>query len=210
MNTRTITFLATALCAAFSAHSQQNDLSNTDFSNKHGLLTADSNFTSSETSLPTMEENRSTETITDDQFFSISAEAFFPGSNLQYTNTYGMGGAYIKETVFGALVAHVHLPHGATVKEFKVYFYDNSSKDLNVRLMGLRLDGGAFWPMATVLSTGITGYGNQSTTSISYSVIDNTTFGYLIYAYCSPWDITGNLRLMGATIRYTPSAAPVR
>ena len=140
-----------------------------------------------------------------DQYFSIGAEAFFPGSTARYSNSYGMGGAYFLDAVNGALVAHVHLPHNAIIRELKVFFNDNSSKDLSVSLMGLQLVSGAFLPLATVTSTGVGGYGSKSTTSISYSTVNNTSLGYLIYAWCAPWDNSGNLRIMGAMIRYTPA-----
>lgn len=141
-----------------------------------------------------------------DQYFSIGSEAFVPGSSVKYTNTYGRGGAYFQEAISGAMVAHVHLPHGAVVKEFTAYFYDKSQRDLRVHLDGLRLDGGvgAYYSLASVTSAGVVGYGSKSTTS--NAVIDNTMRGYLIYVWGEPWDASGNLRIRGAIIRY--SAVP--
>ncbi|MBN1601988.1 MAG: hypothetical protein JW915_10285 [Chitinispirillaceae bacterium] len=134
-------------------------------------------------------------------YLSVSAEAFLPGSNVAYSNTYGMGGAYIKSEISGALVAHVHLPQNAVITEFRVYFNDNSSKDLNVRLMKLNFINGGYTVVGTVTSSGITGYGNRAV-SLN-STVSNLSAGYLIYAWCSPWDASGNLKIMGARIRYT-------
>lgn len=134
-------------------------------------------------------------------YLSISAEAFVPGSNVAYTNTYGMGGAYIKSAVNGALVAQVHLPHGAIIREFRVYFNDNSSRNLSVSLERLNLVSGGYSIIGNVSSSGVSGYGNR----VVYvtSTVNNLSYGYHIYAWCAPWDPSGNLRIMGARIRYT-------
>ena len=139
------------------------------------------------------------------QYLMIGGEGFVPGGNVDYFNTYGNGGAYIVSGS-GALVAPVHLPQGAVVTEFKVFFYDNSASDMTVFLDGEGVSGGYF-AMAQVSSTGISGYGNKTTTSISGNPINNTVFSYLVYAYCSAWD-GGNLRIKGALITYTISEVP--
>jgi hypothetical protein len=134
-------------------------------------------------------------------YLSVGAEAFVPGSDVPYTNTYGMGGAYIQSAVSGALVAQVHLPQGAVITEFRVYFNDNSSQDLLVRLMGLSLTSGGYSIVGSVTSAGVAGYGNKAVTLST--TVNNLSTGYLIYAWCSPWDTSGNLRIMGARITYT-------
>lgn len=153
---------------------------------------------------PPMEPGKASNTLAAPlatEYLSVSAEAFVPGSNVAYSNTYGMGGAYIRSAVSGALVTHVHLPHGAVIKEFRVYFKDNSSKNLHVRLMKLNLTSGGYSVVGTVTSSGVTGYGNRAV-SLN-STVSNLSAGYLIYAWCSPWDTSGNLRIMGARITYT-------
>jgi hypothetical protein len=137
-------------------------------------------------------------------YFSVGSEAFVPGSNAAYTNSYGMGGAYL-ESGAGALVAAVHLPHGAIVTGFKAYFYDNSAADIDATLYGQSMNG-AYASMASVSSVGISGYGSATTTTINHSTIDNAQYGYCVYAYCSGW--TGSsLRIKGAVITYTISEA---
>jgi hypothetical protein len=138
-------------------------------------------------------------------YFVVGGEAFHPGENVDYRNTYGNGGAYMV-TGTGAMVAPVHLPHGAEVIELKAFFDDNSGSDMSVSLYGLNLNGGAYTPMASVTSTGISGYGTGTDTSITNATIDNTSRGYLIYAYSSSW--SSSLKIMGALVTYTINEAP--
>ena len=139
-------------------------------------------------------------------YLTIPAEAFHPGSNVNYFNTYGMGGAYISATGGNALVAPVHLPDGATVTKMTVYFNDSSTSDMTVYFHRLSYTGGGYFNLATVTSSGTAGYYTKTDTTISYATIDNTDGGYLIYAYSTAWD--SNLKLMGVTITYTISEAP--
>lgn len=137
-------------------------------------------------------------------YFVLGGEGFTPGSNVDYFNTYGNGGAYIVSGT-GALVASVHLPHGAVVTAFRVFFEDNSSSDMIVRLDGQSMTGGYF-SLAQVTSSGVTGYGNRSTTSISSASIDNSQFSYSVYAYSTAW--SSDLKIKGAVITYAIDEAP--
>lgn len=139
------------------------------------------------------------------QYFIVGSEAFVPGSNVPYVNTYGNGGAYISSPGGNALVAPVHLPQGAVMTAFKVFFNDTSSGDMTVYLARQFMTGGGYEFMAQVSSTGITGYDSVTTTSITHPTIDNTTTSYHVYAYSTAWD--SNLRIKGALITYTISQA---
>jgi len=198
--------VAAILCAVLAGCSEQRSPRDiTAPGTMSGLVMARDSKTAGEPSLRSEAEVKATlplPPIAIEQSLSIGAEAFFPGSSAKYSNTYGTGGAYFTEAVNGALVAHVHLPHKAVVREFTVHFRDNSAKDLTVYFHGLKLKEGSFRLLASLTSTGIVGYGSRSTTSIADNVIDNTSLGYLIYVWCQPWDSSGNLRIMGATIRY--------
>jgi hypothetical protein len=138
-------------------------------------------------------------------YFRVGGEGFVPGSNVDYSNTYGMGGAYIVSSS-GAMVAPVHLPQGAVVTSFRVYFYDNSTSDMTVYLYHIPGTGG-YTSLAVVDSTGISGYANKADSTISNATIDNFSYSYIIYAYSSSWD-SSNLRIMGALITYTINQAP--
>jgi len=139
--------------------------------------------------------------------FAVGSEGFVPGSNVDYVNTYTNGGAYIEASGFHALVAPVHLPHKAVVTRFEVFFYDGSSNDMTVCLKQQNLWGGGYWDLAEVSSSGTSGYCSRIDEEIDSAVIDNTRYGYCVYAYTSAWD-GDNLRIKGAVITYTISEAP--
>jgi len=138
-------------------------------------------------------------------YFVVGSEGFVPGSNVDYWNTYGNGGAYIASGS-GALVAPVHLPQGAVVTEFKVFFYDNSGGDMSVYLQKQSMQGGGYAHMAQVSSAGVLEYDSRTDISISSATIDNTTYSYLVYAYSAAWD--SNLKIKGALVTYTIDEAP--
>jgi hypothetical protein len=138
------------------------------------------------------------------QYFTVGSEAFVPGSNVDYYNTYGNGGAHIVSGT-GALVAPVHLPNGAVVTEFRVYYYDNSSADLNVWLQLQRFSAG-YGPMGEVVTAGTPGYGSGTDTTIENATIDNTSNSYLIYAYSDAW--SSNLMIKAAVVVYSVSTVP--
>jgi hypothetical protein len=139
------------------------------------------------------------------QYLTIAGEGFVPGSNVDYFNSYGNGGAYIVSGG-GALVAPVHLPNGAVVTEFRVYYYDSSTNNnLSVSLEREGFSSG-YGALANVTTADAPGYGNGTDTTISYATIDNTTYSYLIYAYSASWD--SNLRIKAVVIVYTVSTVP--
>jgi hypothetical protein len=137
---------------------------------------------------------------------SIMAEAFQPGSDVAYYNTYGTGGAYINATGGHALVAPVYLPDGAVVTKMVAYFNDTSTGDMTVYLHRLSYTAGGFTILAQVSSSGTGGYYARTDTTITNATIDNVGNGYGIYAYSSAWD--SGLRLMGVEITYTINEAP--
>lgn len=138
-------------------------------------------------------------------YLSIPGEAFHPGSDVAYVNSYGNGGAYISSGS-GAMVAPVYLPDGATVTRLTVYFNDSSSSDITLNLNRLSFTNGGYTILASVTSSGSAGYQNGNDTTIGSSVINNVGGGYLAYAYSSSWN--SSLKLMGVLITYTISEAP--
>jgi hypothetical protein len=140
---------------------------------------------------------------------SVSSEAFFPLSNVNYINGAGQGGAYLPAGAGSIMAAAVQLPDGATVTKFRAYFYDNSSKDLDISLSYQVLMGGLYGEMANVTTSGATtDYRYLETTNITNPVINNIENGYLIWLYpLTTWD-DWNLRVKGASIYYTLAEAP--
>ena len=138
------------------------------------------------------------------QYFTIGSEGFVPGSNVDYYNTYGSGGAYIVSGS-GGMVAPVHLPHDAVVTEFRVYYYDNSAGNLTVTLYRQGFNT-SYYGMASVLSSGTPGYSSGVDTVINSATVDNTSYSYMVDAYSNAWD--SELRIKAAVIVYTVSEVP--
>jgi hypothetical protein len=140
---------------------------------------------------------------------SVSSEAFFPTAAVPYFNSPAQGGAFLPADAGGAMAAAVQLPDGATVTKFRVYFYDNSPKDLDISLDYQALMVGSYGTMAEVTTSGAQdAYTYLETTSISQPVIDNVNKGYLIWVWpVSTWD-DSNLRVKGVSIYYTLAEAP--
>lgn len=142
-------------------------------------------------------------------YFSISSEAFVPGSNVGYYNSYGQGGAYIREAISGAMVAQVNLPHGATVTGYTVYYRDNAANDMSVTFYRQSLTQGFYSSVTSVTTSGqSTDWRSVSAASFGAPIIDNLSWGYLIYAFANPWDVAGELEIKGVVIAYTLSEAP--
>ena len=140
-------------------------------------------------------------------YLSVPSSAFIASSNTySYYNCGGSGGAAILTPGSGILSAPVYLPQGATVTGFKVYFYDSGTPDLNVYLY-IFYPAGVYNAMANIVTSGSSGFGYLSASTITNAVIDNLNYSYLIYAYCSGWDGTYNLRIMSALITYTTKEA---
>ncbi|MDD5369237.1 MAG: hypothetical protein PHQ40_09135 [Anaerolineaceae bacterium] len=140
---------------------------------------------------------------------SVSSEAFFPTSNVDYVNGGGQGGAWEPAGSTGVMAASVQLPDGAIVTKFRVYFYDNSAKNLDVSLDSQEMLGGGYATLASVISSGAsTSLYYLEDNTISTPVIDNENHGYLVWVYPSPsWDGI-LLRIKGASIYYTLNEAP--
>jgi len=136
-------------------------------------------------------------------YLVIGCGGFVPENNVDYSNGGGCGGAY--RTTSGALVAPVHLPHGAVVTGFEVFFYDTSSGDMHVNLNGHYLSSCGFFTLADVYSSGTSGY--YSVTDTANATINNTAYSYRVRAYSTEWDSI-NLMIKGAVITYTITEAP--
>ncbi len=140
-------------------------------------------------------------------YYSVAPHDFVPwNSNHQYSNHGHPSGAYILSGT-GALVAPVHLPHGAVVTAFKVFFTDDSVSNISFKLSGFTLSITYYPELAALDSSGISGLGSKTETSIDNAIIDNTLRAYFISAYADPWD-GQNMRIMGALITYTIGEAP--
>jgi hypothetical protein len=152
--------------------------------------------------IPLFDSESSTPTPTT-QYFVVGGEAFVPNSNVDYRNNGGTGGAYIDVSGSHALVAPVHLPHGAEVTEFEVFFHNTSVNDMVVSLARHYLSS-SYAEMARVDSS--RGRGDEYYSVIDKSIfqpnIDNTLSSLYVRAYSTNWD-GSNLKIKGAVITYT-------
>jgi hypothetical protein len=102
------------------------------------------------------------------------------------------------------LLAPVHLPHGATVTAFIVYFYDNSITENLILNLFHGDHTGINGNMALLTTSGTPGNSLLIQTSITSPVIDNSTNYYYVYAHSSTGTWTDfNLRVTRIQINYT-------
>jgi len=152
--------------------------------------------------IPLFDSESSTPTPTT-QYFVVGSEDFVPGSNVDYFNTGGPGGADISASGSHALVAPVHLPHGAEVTEFEVFFYDTSVNGMVVYFKRQYLSGSLSSDMAQVNTLGSSdGYYSRIAETIFQPNIDNTLSSLHVRAYSTNWD-GSSLKIKGAVITYT-------
>ena len=120
---------------------------------------------------------------------------------LTYSNWGGSGGAYIKSGS-GALVAPVHLPHGALVTSVKAYYYDiAATANIILRLYDLDMATGGYNLLSSAASPGNSGYVNTTDLTIGNATVDNVNRGYLVQATSVSW--SSDLKIMGVVITYT-------
>jgi hypothetical protein len=112
-------------------------------------------------------------------YVSIPAAAFGPASNhYEFINV----GSYLvnMDDNSDTYTAGVQLPHGATVTKMTFYWRDDSTSDGYVELARAE-DSMAIEILAVVYTSGNSGFGNSSETTISHATIDNSQYTYILY-----------------------------
>jgi len=143
-------------------------------------------------------------------YCAISGDEFLPRTNSgsTYRRAYGNSGAYMYSGSENMMTAQAHLPDGASVTEFKVFFYDNHIYNLSADLLKNWFSSG-YTTMAEVDSSGISEYGNKIDTSITIPTVNLSTGTYDVHVSATDWSSAGSdLRIMGALITYTITEAP--
>lgn len=137
-------------------------------------------------------------------FVSLSAAAIIPRSSLYSYDFYGMalyysGGQGIPSAEF---MGAIPLPNGATITQFVVYYYDNSSiNDIYAILMRTALDSMNGEVMASINSSGaVDGVRSGENTVIANPIIDQQSYSYLVDLIL-PADI--DVRLAGIRVDYS-------
>jgi len=188
----------TALCAAGDAE-VTGDLSVGGGAQIAGALTIDGNVTAGGQATVDKVSYNNPRT----HYLSVSPAAF--------NTTGGEGrmvpsGVFVSRTGYAVLTAGVELPHGAVVTRFSARVYDAGAGDLTVSLMK-ESDSGSI-AMASLFSSGTSGYQDKTTTSISNNPIDNSNCCYRVTCVSNNWPASDDLMLMRAVIEYTIDEAP--
>lgn len=133
---------------------------------------------------------------------SINPSAFtVEESNDNFQKILGSGHAFISAG-FGGLSAPVNLPDGATVLRVDVWYVDESTENLTLRLRRSPHASVNNQDLSAILPTGsAAGVRSASDTSINFNPITNTTHSYYFRAFSSNW--TGvNMGIKAVLITY--------
>lgn len=137
------------------------------------------------------------------QTLSIPAEAFVSASGDPVSTSFGTGGAYPATAGSDAMVAPVQIPNGAIITGFTVWVVDNVAGSVSITLFKRLLNGNSFPSIGTVTSSGAsTAYQQLNSPTLS-AIVNNSTTGYVLRAYSSPWPGNSNLKIGGARVTYT-------
>ncbi len=99
--------------------------------------------------------------------------------------------------------APVHLPDGAEVTLFSVYFYDNTdSGNMSVSLDRKYMSSITPTPMAEVATSGTPGASVMSDSSITDAIINNGSYTYCVRVVFPTADIGNMIQLRSVRIRY--------
>jgi hypothetical protein len=138
-------------------------------------------------------------------YYGATPQDFFPmDESYSYTLVYFALAKGASDSNTQSWFAPVHLPDEATVTEFKVWFYDNSSSDLQFYLIRSGYaDTSTGSTMASGASSGTPGEDSVTVTSISNATINNQNYKYSIQL-SFPMALSGsNLVFRSARITYT-------
>jgi hypothetical protein len=142
-------------------------------------------------------------------YYSVGPVDFVPYGDDPLINNFGNGGVYVSDGS-GYIFAGVHLPHGAAITTFTVYFYDaDATANLKASLWGEYLTS-AFQVISLdeTTSSGSGGAMNVTDSTINHTV-NNSTLSYFVRVDSDPFGTwSSNLRVRGVRIGYTISEAP--
>ncbi len=106
-------------------------------------------------------------------------------------------------TTAGTYIAGVHLPHGAIVTSFKVFWDRDDAAASGVISLLLTNNVGGGGILATADSDASSGFHTVEDTSINNATIDNSINSYGIEMTLDPNNLATEIRFMGAIIKYT-------
>ena len=100
--------------------------------------------------------------------------------------------------------ASVHLPHGATITSFKVYWYrDDAAATGAAYFNRCSISGITGVANAEAHSNATTGYHSVEDTTITFPIVDSQLYKYYILSTLDPNNSHDDVRFVGAVITYT-------
>ncbi|MFC1547884.1 hypothetical protein ACFL5M_05090 [Candidatus Neomarinimicrobiota bacterium] len=103
------------------------------------------------------------------------------------------------ETGFGTFYAPIHLPDGSTIKELRIWYWDNvDTTEITSILYQMTLSSGGVGNYGTIITSGLSASVRNSALPVSLPV-DNQNYAYYVYVNLPPGI---NTRLNAARIRY--------
>ena len=140
-------------------------------------------------------------------YYAVSGDEFSPRTNSgsTYRRAYGNGGAYMLSGSEMLMTGGVHLPQGAVITEFEGFFYDSDTGKNLTAVLYKKWFASGYTSVAEVTSSGISGFGSNSDSSIGGpSTVDNKTGTYQVHVFATNWSTSGSkLTIMGALVTYT-------
>ena len=111
--------------------------------------------------------------------------------------------ASVSDTDMIEAIAPIHLPHGAVITKFKVYWYRNDAAATGVAtLKRITVADGTTVTMGEADSNSSAGEHTVEDTTISYDTIDNEDYMYLLYIKLDPNDAYQDVYFYGALITF--------
>lgn len=102
------------------------------------------------------------------------------------------------------ILACIHLPHGAVITGFKVFWYRNDAvASATARLKRLEMSNSTLLEMAAADSNSSAGPHSVEDTTIDYDTVNNIDYAYFVKVELDPNDSKEDVRIRGIVITYT-------
>ncbi len=112
--------------------------------------------------------------------------------------------------IYGTFIAPLYLPDGAVIQSMTVWFYKDATHTSDIEVNMYRyVPSSSVQLMAVVDTVGLEGKDTRTddTVNPAYSTVDNSAYGYELFADCTDWG-DGKLLLYFVSIEYTLNEAP--
>lgn len=135
------------------------------------------------------------------RFLSISADGFQDTANIDIFPGFMQNSAFLSGTT-GSTSTSIQLPQGATVTGFQLLADDTGNTNVTAKLYRQSFNGSGVVTMATVSTTGTTGFQSPEDTVISSAIIGNNSFFYRAEIAWAK-ESNGSITVYGIRVQYT-------